>query len=53
VSNVHQVYADLARAIRTSEPFQPHFGTAAGTAVGTHRLLDAIKRSAETGERQR
>ncbi|MFF3314913.1 Gfo/Idh/MocA family protein [Streptomyces sp. NPDC003035] len=49
VSNVHQVYADLARAIRTGEPFQPNFGT----AVGTHRLLDAIKRSAKTGERQR
>jgi predicted dehydrogenase len=49
VSNVHRVYADLARSIRTGEPFKPDFGT----AVRTHRLLDAIKRSAETGERQR
>ncbi|WP_344179807.1 Gfo/Idh/MocA family oxidoreductase [Streptomyces albidochromogenes] len=49
VSNVHQVYADLARAIRTGESFEPDFGTAART----HRLLDAVKRSAATGERQR
>ena len=49
VGNVHQVYADLARAIRTGESFGPDFGA----AVRTHRLLDAIKRSAETGLRQR
>lgn len=49
VSNVHQVYADLAQAIRTGKPFEPDFGT----AVGTHRLLDAIRQSAETGERHR
>ncbi|MCX5390532.1 Gfo/Idh/MocA family oxidoreductase [Streptomyces sp. NPDC006482] len=49
VANVHRVYADLARAIRTGESFDPDFGT----AVRTHRLLDAIKRSAATGERQR
>ncbi|MDI3405812.1 Gfo/Idh/MocA family protein [Streptomyces cavernicola] len=46
-SNVHQVYTDLARAIRTGERSEPDFGT----AVGTHRLLDAIKLAAATGER--
>ncbi|MFJ8198077.1 Gfo/Idh/MocA family protein [Streptomyces sp. NPDC096152] len=46
--NVRQVYVDLAHAIRTGEPFEPDFGT----AVRTHRLLDAIKRSAESGQRQ-
>jgi predicted dehydrogenase len=49
VHNVRQVYADLAHAIRTGEPTEPDFGT----AVGTHCLLDAAKRSAETGSRQR
>ncbi|MET7459451.1 Gfo/Idh/MocA family oxidoreductase [Nonomuraea sp. NPDC005501] len=49
VRNVHQVYADLARAIRSGVPIEPDFATAAGT----HRILDAIKRAAETGERQR
>ncbi|MEU5216477.1 Gfo/Idh/MocA family oxidoreductase [Streptomyces sp. NPDC020807] len=49
VSNVHQVYGDLARAVRTGEPFDPSFAT----AVRTHRTLDAIKRSAATGERQK
>ncbi|RAJ31771.1 putative dehydrogenase [Kitasatospora sp. SolWspMP-SS2h] len=47
--NVHRVYADLAHAIRTGEPFDPSFAT----AVRTHRLLDAIKDSAATGERRR
>ncbi|WP_067479061.1 Gfo/Idh/MocA family protein [Actinomadura hibisca] len=49
VGNVHQVYTDLARAIRTGEPIEPDFST----AVRTHRLLDAVKKAAETGERQR
>ncbi|MGC4892192.1 Gfo/Idh/MocA family protein [Micromonospora sp. DT31] len=48
VANVRQVYRDLAESIRG--------GTATGpdltTAVQTHRLLDAIKRSVETGNRQ-
>ncbi|MEV0422689.1 Gfo/Idh/MocA family protein [Streptosporangium canum] len=49
VRNVHRVYADLARGIRSGEPIEPDFATAAGT----HRILDAIKHAAETGERQR
>ncbi|WP_207922470.1 Gfo/Idh/MocA family oxidoreductase [Micromonospora sp. KC606] len=49
VSNVHQVYADLARTIRTEQTFEPDFAT----AVRTHRLLDTIKQSADMGERQR
>jgi predicted dehydrogenase len=48
VANVRQVYRDLAESIRT--------GVAAGpdltTAVRTHQLLDAIRVSAESGERQ-
>lgn len=48
VRNVYQVYTDLARAIRTGEPAEPDFGTAARM----HRVLDAIKLSAATGERQ-
>lgn len=49
VSNVAQVYTDLAKAIRTGVGFQPDFDT----AVRTHRLLDAIKSSAEHGGRER
>ncbi|MER6129328.1 Gfo/Idh/MocA family oxidoreductase [Streptomyces sp. NPDC001795] len=49
VSNVAQVYTDLATAIRTGAPFAPDFSTAART----HRLLDAIKSSAEQGVRER
>ncbi|KUO22458.1 Gfo/Idh/MocA family protein [Streptomyces dysideae] len=47
VSNVAQVYTDLARAIRTGTDSAPNFSTAART----HRLLDAIKSSARTGSR--
>ncbi|MFC7219475.1 Gfo/Idh/MocA family protein [Streptomyces polyrhachis] len=47
--NVAQVYADLAHGIRTGEAVTPDFST----AVATHRLLDAVKRAAATGERQR
>jgi len=47
VSNVAQVYTDLAGAIRTGADFAPDFSTAART----HRLLDAIKSSAKTGNR--
>jgi predicted dehydrogenase len=49
VRNVHQVYTDLARAIRTGEPVEPNFDT----AVSMHRVLDAIKLSAATGTRRR
>ncbi|MET9111666.1 Gfo/Idh/MocA family protein [Streptomyces zhihengii] len=49
VRNVHQVYTDLARAIRTGEPHEPDFGTAARM----HRVIDAVKESAATGERRR
>ncbi|MFJ7280412.1 Gfo/Idh/MocA family protein [Kitasatospora sp. NPDC098663] len=48
VRNVRRVYADLAQAIRTGGPSEPDFGT----ALRTHRLLDAIRTSAETGRRQ-
>lgn len=49
VRNVHRVYTDLARSIRTGEPSGPDFGTAARM----HRVIDAIKESAATGERRR
>ncbi|MEU6073138.1 Gfo/Idh/MocA family oxidoreductase [Micromonospora sp. NPDC047074] len=45
VHNVRQVYADLA----AGHPVEPDFGT----AERTHRLIDAIARSAATGTRQR
>ncbi|NEB02405.1 Gfo/Idh/MocA family oxidoreductase [Streptomyces sp. SID13726] len=47
VSNVAQVYKDLAESIRTGTSSGPDFSTAART----HHLLDAIKRSAKTGSR--
>jgi predicted dehydrogenase len=49
VSNVAQVYTDLARAIRTGDDFGPDFTT----AVRVHRLLDAVKSSAHGGSRVR
>ncbi|MGW4319713.1 Gfo/Idh/MocA family protein [Streptomyces sp. NPDC004684] len=48
VSNVAQVYTDLARAIRTGDAFGPDFTT----AVRVHRLLDAVKASARHGGRE-
>ncbi|MER7850722.1 Gfo/Idh/MocA family oxidoreductase [Kitasatospora sp. NPDC096077] len=48
VRNVRHVYEELANAIRSGGPLEPDFGT----AVRTHRLLDAIKESALTGTRQ-
>ncbi|MEU3516439.1 Gfo/Idh/MocA family oxidoreductase [Streptomyces sp. NPDC006654] len=48
VSNVAQVYSDLAAAIRTGDASGPDFTT----AVRTHRLLDAIKSTAEHGHRE-
>ncbi|MBW8801829.1 MAG: gfo/Idh/MocA family oxidoreductase, partial [Streptomyces sp.] len=49
VSNVAQVYTDLARAIRTGDDFGPDFTT----AVRVHRLLDAVRSSAGSGRRVR
>jgi predicted dehydrogenase len=49
VSNVHQVYSDLAESLRTGSPFAPSFE--AGAEV--HRIIDAIEASAATGIRQR
>lgn len=46
--NVAQLYARLAEEIRTGERRVPTFGTGADV----HRLLDAIRISAETGSRQ-
>ncbi|MEU4325531.1 Gfo/Idh/MocA family protein [Nonomuraea dietziae] len=45
VRNVRQVYRNLAAGISSEPDFR--------TAVRTHQLIDAIKRSATTGERQR
>jgi predicted dehydrogenase len=44
-SNVGQMYALFARAIREGKARLPHFGT----AVEVHRLVDAIKESSDTG----
>jgi predicted dehydrogenase len=44
-SNVGQMYALFARAIREGNGQQPDFGT----AVELHRLLDAIKQASDTG----
>ncbi|MFF8410036.1 Gfo/Idh/MocA family protein [Streptomyces omiyaensis] len=49
VANVAEVYADLARAIRTGGRLTPDFAT----ATATHRLLDAVREAATTGTRQR
>ncbi len=48
VRNVHQVYTGLARVIREGGSFQPDFDT----ALSLHRVLDAIRASAESGVRQ-
>lgn len=44
-SNVGQMYALFARAIREGKAQLPHFGT----AVELHRLVDAIKEASDTG----
>jgi len=49
VSNVHQVYSDLAESLRSGAPFAPSF--VQGAEV--HRIIDAIEASAATGIRQR
>ena len=48
VANVRRIYRDLAEAIRSGAPVEPDLTD----AVRTHRLLDAIRRSAETGSHQ-
>jgi predicted dehydrogenase len=46
--NVAQVYARLAESIRQGTPAHPSFAA----AVTRHRLLDAIVRASETGQKQ-
>jgi predicted dehydrogenase len=47
--NVAQLYARLGEAIRDGGPASPGFDA----AVARHRLLDAIVRASETGQKQR
>ena len=44
--NVGQLYAQFAQAIRTGSSVAPDFDT----AVGLHRFIDTIQRSADTGQ---
>lgn len=44
-----QLYARLAATIRSGAPLEPDFAA----AVTRHRLLEAIQRASDTGERQR
>lgn len=46
--NVAQLYAGLAERIRDGKPAHPSFAA----AVTRHRLLDAIARASETGQKQ-
>jgi predicted dehydrogenase len=46
--NVAQLYARLAESIRHGKPASPSFAN----AVMRHRLLDAITRASETGQKQ-
>ena len=46
--NVAQLYAKLAERIRDGKPASPGFDA----AVARHRLLDAIVRASETGQKQ-
>jgi predicted dehydrogenase len=46
--NVAQLYAHLAESIRDGKPASPGFDA----AVTRHRLLDAIVRASETGQKQ-
>lgn len=46
--NVAQLYARLADSIRNARPASPSFAA----AVTRHRLLDAIVRASETGQKQ-
>jgi predicted dehydrogenase len=47
--NVAQLYAHLAESIRAGAPAHPSFAA----AVTRHRLLDAIMRASETGQKQK
>jgi len=47
-ANFMALYRDTAAAIQTSGTVRPNFDT----AVDLHRILDAIERSSETGQRQ-
>jgi predicted dehydrogenase len=46
--NVAQLYACLAESIRNGKPASPSFAA----AVTRHRLLDAIMRASEAGQKQ-
>jgi predicted dehydrogenase len=46
--NVAQLYAKLAESIRDGEPASPGFAA----AVTRHRLIDAIVRASDTGQKQ-
>jgi predicted dehydrogenase len=47
--NVGQMWFKFAESIRTGERIEPDFKT----AVSRHKLLEAIERASETGQRQR
>ena len=47
--DVGQMWAKFAEAIRTGTRIEPDFDH----AVRRHRMLDAIRRASETGERQK
>src|SRR5260370_42025879 len=47
--NVAQLYAKRAERIQDGKPASPGFGA----AVTRHRLIDAIVRASETGQKQR
>ena len=49
VFNVAQMWSRFAEAIRNDVDVQPNFDS----AVARHRLLDAIQRASDTGQRQR
>jgi predicted dehydrogenase len=46
--NVAQLYEKLADSIRTGKPASPDFSA----AVTRHRLIDAIVRASDTGQKQ-
>jgi predicted dehydrogenase len=46
--NVAQLYTHLAASIRSGKPASPSFDA----AITRHRLIDAIVRASETGQKQ-
>jgi predicted dehydrogenase len=46
--NVAQLYTQLAKSIRSGKPASPSFDA----AIARHRLIDAIVRASETGQKQ-